>query len=544
MHTEEPLVEPEPEPEPAVESAPEPAAEPAAEPEPGPEPTAEPVAAPESTPQPAPLMGDTVILPVTEIPQPLTPTAQPTAPAAPFEQQLLPTVSAGAHVVVIVSRGPSAAPPAMPVGMPDVLGEQQGDALLDLQDVGLSVEVLHDHHARMPRGYVIGQFPSPGGGVRYGADAVILVSSGRVKLPAPAVVLPRVVGLSHTMAADRLISAGLVPRIVYDYDPIAAPGLVLAQIPSPESLAVRLRRRGGSLWIFAVLALVAVAIAAGAVWYFNRPMSIPNVIGLTQAQAQQSVTLAGFGVGSVATTQTSDPAEIGNVIEQWPAPGATAAHGSTVNLVVSGGLLLVPVPNVTNQTRSSAESALTSMGLVPSISQTYSSTAASGTVILQAPAPGQQVPRGTKVGITVSMGQQTVQVPSVIGVPLGTAETTLKGAGLEVASATAFDASVATDQVIAQWPSAGTNSVPGVTVGLLVSRGLATTSTPTVTVPNVVGLLTSKAKSKLSAVPLGMFTIERAGTGRPTGEIVAQMPSANTTLLKESTVVVFASNGK
>ncbi len=498
-----------------------------------------PEAAPEAAPpvppaEPVPPALDSIVLPEPGLAE---------KSAAAWKMQT-PTVSAGSHVVMIVSRGPSPLPPSVSVGMPGVSGEKQGDALLQLQEIGLSVEVLHDHHPRMPRGYVVGQYPLPGGSVQHGADAVLVVSSGRAQLPAAAVPLLEIVGLSHTMAADALIAGGLVPRTVYDHDPVVSPGLVLAQIPSEESLGVRLRRRSGSVWIFAVIALVVVAVAAGAVWFLNRPMSIPNVTGLTQAQAQQSVMLAGFSVGSVSASQTLDAAAVGTVVGQWPAPGGTAAHGSSINLVVSGGQLLVPVPNVTAQQSTAAESALQGAGFVPAISRTFSSTVASGVVISQAPASGQRIPPGTKVGITVSMGQQSVPVPGVTGQPTNTAVTTIRGAGLAAASSSVYDTTTPAGQVINQWPAAGTTVAPGVVVGLLISRGVAPTGTPTAAVPTVVGQSTVKATSALSAVKLKTLLVQRYGTGRPKGEVVAQLPSANTILSRKSKVMLFVSNGR
>ena len=129
-------------------------------------------------------------------PRPSSPRRQPVTSAGPEPS----TVPAGSRIILIVSRGPSPAPPAVPVGMLDIVGEQQGAALLKLQGLGLSAQVLHDHNDRLPRGYVIGQHPMPGAGVLAGGEVVVLVSSGKAQIPTPDVMLPRVVGLHQTLA--------------------------------------------------------------------------------------------------------------------------------------------------------------------------------------------------------------------------------------------------------------------------------------------------------------------------------------------------------
>lgn len=472
-------------------------------------------------------------------PQPAVPAPEAASPAGPEPA----TVPAGSRVVVIVSRGPSPAPPSVPVGMPDVTGERQGVALLRLQDIGLAVQVLHDHNDRLPRGYVIGQHPMPGGGVHPGSDVVLLVSSGRAQLPAPDVMLPRVVGLHQTLAVETLASAGLVPRVVWDHDPVAVPGVVLSQIPSEESLSVPLRRRT-KMWLIAVAALVAVALAAGAIWYLNRPTSIPNLVGLSQAQAEQSVRLAGFRLGSVATSLTVSEKDIGSVVGQAPSPGGTAAHGSAISLVVAGGQLLAAVPNVVGMPQANGIKGLQDAGFLFELSTTYSSTVPSGSIVSQAPAAGQRVPPGTTIGLTISIGVHTVTVPSVVGQLRTTAETALTGSGLGVATASNYDSTTPAGQVIGQQPTVGTGVVPGAIVGLTVSLGVPPLGMATSVVPTVVGKSLGKAKTALTAAHLKYLVVTRTGTGRSKGEVVAQLPDTGTILPSKSVVLIFVSDGK
>ena len=65
-------------------------------------------------------------------------------------------------------------------------------------------------------------------------------------------------------------------------------------------------------------------------------VSTPNVVGMTQAAAQQALSNAGLSVGTV-TTQTSGTVPAGSVISQAPVGGSSVGPGTSVNLVVSSG---------------------------------------------------------------------------------------------------------------------------------------------------------------------------------------------------------------
>jgi beta-lactam-binding protein with PASTA domain len=474
-----------------------------------------------------------------------TPASEQTAPAPePASGPEPSTVPAGSRVILIVSRGPSPAPPAVPVGMLDIVGEQQGAALLKLQALGLSAQVLHDHNDRLPRGYVVGQHPMAGAGVLPASEAVIVVSSGKAQIPTPDVMLPRVVGLHQTLASETLVAASLVPRVLYDYDPVAPVGLVLSQIPSDESLSVPLRKRGSKLWLVAVAVLVVIALAAGVIWYLNRPTSIPNLVGLSQVQAEQSVELAGFQLGSVATSQTANEKEIGNVVAQAPSPGGVAAHGSSINLVVAGGQLLAPVPNVVGMQQAEGIKSLQDNGLLFEVTRSYSSTVPSGSVISQAPLAGQKVPPRTTIGLSVSIGVQTITVPSVVGQLKTTAEAALRSSGPGVATASNYDSTTPAGQVMGQQPTVGTGVVPGAVVGLTVSKGVPALGSAVATIPVVVGKSDSKARSALKSRQLKYLVVSRTGTGQGKNKVVAQLPDAGAFVPRKSVVILFVSDGK
>src|SRR6185503_2909552 len=132
--------------------------------------------------------------------------------------------------------------------------------------------------------------------------------------------------------------------------------------------------------------------------------TVPPVVGLTQAQATNGLTGAGF---LVVTAFANDPAVLaGRVISQNPAGNSQATSGSTVGIVVSLGPVLVQVPNVVGSTLAGATSQLQGLGFVVT-STTVANAAPAGTVLTQNPGAGVNAVLGSTVALTVSGGPGT-----------------------------------------------------------------------------------------------------------------------------------------
>lgn len=498
-----------------------------------------------------PLM-ETTVLPVAaesaDVPPSETAEAANAATAATAAASLAPSVpmvSAGSRVVLVVSTGPAPTPPSVFVEMPDLAGERQGDALSTLQDTGLSVQVFNDYSASVERGRVMAQRPTLGANVPAGSEVVLLVSSGAAASEAHAVPLPRLAGLSEGEAVTKLQAGGLSPQVVRAPDPLVPEGIVIAQLPDEISLASLPAKRRSTWWIWLVIGLVLLAALGGAFYYYlMQPITVPNVVGLTQSQAEEAITSAGFKVGSVVPTQTLSAAEIGNVVTQTPVPKSQAKKRSEIIITVSGGQALVSVPSVVGKPQADAEKALTDAGFQVSIQQGFSATVAKGSVISQSPAEGQQVPVTTTIGIVVSQGAQNVIVPGVIGQSQSAALTALKDAGLGAQAVTSASNSAATGQVFAQLPTAGSSIPPATVVGILVSSGPLYSTTVSATVPAVTGKTAKDATASLKSAGLAAVQILWGGTGKPKNTVVDQLPQSGTVVAKNSSVILIVSNGK
>jgi len=143
----------------------------------------------------------------------------------------------------------------------------------------------------------------------------------------------------------------------------------------------------------------------------NPSVQVPDVVGLHQTDAESAITGANLTVGT-ASTANSDTVPVDHVISQDPAAGTTVAEGSTIDMVVSLGPVMVTVPDVVGQLQTDAEAALTAAGLtVGSVSTANSDTVPVDHVISQDPTGGASVPEGSSVDLNVSLGP--AQPPTV-----------------------------------------------------------------------------------------------------------------------------------
>jgi eukaryotic-like serine/threonine-protein kinase len=250
------------------------------------------------------------------------------------------------------------------------------------------------------------------------------------------------------------------------------------------------RRRRGALWPWlAGLGALLLVVLAGFLLYEpitdqfqgSNTVAVPYVVALQQSQAESDIRDKGL-VPRVRQVSSSDVAE-GVVVSQDPPPGTDLEEGGIVSIEVSSGKPKVTIPTVVGQTSDSAVRELTKAGLEVQVVE-VNSEEDEGRVTAQSPAGGLVVVEGTRVRINVSKGPRPVDVPNVVGLPYGQAETELRRQGFSV---TRVDgpSDVTEGTVFDQDPSAGTETSRGATVTVRVSQGPATVSVPDVTLQDV-----------------------------------------------------------
>jgi serine/threonine-protein kinase len=124
---------------------------------------------------------------------------------------------------------------------------------------------------------------------------------------------------------------------------------------------------------------------------------------MTEADATTALTTAGLTLGQI-TTANSATIKAGSVISTDPTAGNQVAKGTTINLVVSNGKVVVP--NVVNLDISDAQNQLTASTLMLGVTITTQGGTCAGTqgtvVLSQSVAAGTVVAPGTNVTLTVA----------------------------------------------------------------------------------------------------------------------------------------------
>ncbi len=129
--------------------------------------------------------------------------------------------------------------------------------------------------------------------------------------------VPGVIGKQLNLAVQALTSSSLVYRV--SYAPSIQPiGTVIIQRPPAGTMV-----QGAS-----VVTLTVVGTATS--------VTVPNVVGQLQAQAQSTLASAGFNTNVVGPVASMDVAQ-GVVISQSPAAGSAAQPRSSIAVTVSAG---------------------------------------------------------------------------------------------------------------------------------------------------------------------------------------------------------------
>jgi beta-lactam-binding protein with PASTA domain len=450
-------------------------------------------------------------------------------------------VPAGSRVIAVVSSGPGNVSRAPFVSVPLLVGQQQGDALAQLQRVGLTVQVFNDYSPDYKQGTVVAQYPAPAASVPAGSGSILMVSSGVAPGTVRVEPLPDVTGSTEAEAVSTLQAAHMSPQVVREPSVTVPPGIVMDQLPSRASLSVEPPAKPlWWLWITIGAVLLAVGLAA---FFFLRPADVlvPDVTGSTQTEAAEKLAAVGLKLGSVEETKSKD-AEEGTIVEQDPAAGAEAPEGSAVNVVVVAAEPLVAVPDVRSKNQADATRELTAVGLKVATKREPNPTVAKGLVVDQSPSGGQKVPPGTTVELVISDGPATsdVSVPDAVGMTQSDAEDAIKEADLRVMTTEVPSQEDATGTVIEQYPPAGEDVAPGTSVGLLVSSGPSTAEL--VTVADVTKLTLAQAQQVISDAGLEPLPVV-AASDSPANEVVMQLPAAGEKTLPGAGVLLFYSAG-
>jgi serine/threonine-protein kinase len=179
------------------------------------------------------------------------------------------------------------------------------------------------------------------------------------------------------------------------------------------------------------------------------------------------------------------------------APPSGNAQPSAEATLEPSAVPLIAMPDLFNNTRQEACSAVQAAGLVPLEEPArHSDTISSGLVLDQFPPPNTAITQTSTVTYVVSLGPEPVDMPDVAGLRANNAQETLERAGFQVQVQEEASRDMPEGFVTRSDPRPPARPLRGDTITLFVSIG------DKVRMPDVTGLSEDQAKQQISAAGL------------------------------------------
>jgi beta-lactam-binding protein with PASTA domain len=229
-------------------------------------------------------------------------------------------------------------------------------------------------------------------------------------------------------------------------------------------------RRNRTLLVLLVLLVLAILVAG--VFLLPRLLdkgppqeTVPALAGMTQTEAERSLTDAGLRLGHVSQ-DTSPDVPKGQVMAQDPDAGEKVDEDTRVDITISQGKPKQEVPDLLGSNKNSAADQLKALGLDSRLKE-KDSDEPQDDVIEMDPAPGTKVADGATVTLFFSDGPESV--PDVVGKTEDQARRLIQDAGFEVSVVRDSTTEAKKGTVLDQSPKAGSKEDQGRTVTIVVS---------------------------------------------------------------------------
>jgi serine/threonine-protein kinase len=256
--------------------------------------------------------------------------------------------------------------------VPGVIGRSRSAATSQLRAAGLHLRVLPaEHSATVATGLVASESPGPGGRIHHGGTVSVRLSLGPVHHA-----VPELAGETVSTSTVDLRQLGFVVATASKgrYSDTIGKGDVVATAPAAGASIAEGRT-------------VHLILSRG-----PAPVPVPDVAGMNVDDATQALMKAGLTIGNT-TQRYSAQVPNGDVVATSPPAGVKVRHGSTVDLVLSKGPQLFPVPDVNGENINQAVHDINAAGFVAKPRQAF--PGGPGQVFRESPS-GQQ-PKGTTI---------------------------------------------------------------------------------------------------------------------------------------------------
>lgn len=307
-------------------------------------------------------------------------------------------------------------------------------------------------------------------------------------------------------------------------------------------------------WLVAFIVIALLVIGAGYAWSVlndrdsrrqsdnlaqSETVSVPNIIGLERNEAIAKLEEVGLRPEIVDAPDPEIPEH--HVVRTNPSVGSQLQRNTTVTVTVSTGKEDTQVPRLVNMTPQEASAALAEVGLElePEVDEEFSDSIEQGRITRHEPAAGANLPKGSRVRVTISRGPEIVdvRVPSLTGMKWSQARETLESLGF-VPKPQFVDSLEPADRVLGV-DGAGQMRPEGSDVRVEVSNGLLTTM-PDITRKNRSQALNALRDAGWEASESKLFTGEPVDTAVVTdqGLIAVTSPSPGETIRKDQEINV------
>ncbi|MDC7112799.1 Stk1 family PASTA domain-containing Ser/Thr kinase [Corynebacterium pseudodiphtheriticum] len=307
-------------------------------------------------------------------------------------------------------------------------------------------------------------------------------------------------------------------------------------------------------WLVAFIMVALLVIGAGYAWSVlndrdsrrqsdnlaqSETVSVPNIIGLERNEAIAKLEEVGLRPEIVDAPDPEIPEH--HVVRTNPSVGSQLQRNTTVTVTVSTGKEDTQVPRLVNMTPQEASAALAEVGLElePEVDEEFSDSIEQGRITRHEPAAGANLPKGSRVRVTISRGPEIVdvRVPSLTGMKWSQARETLESLGF-VPKPQFVDSLEPADRVLGV-DGAGQMRPEGSDVRVEVSNGLLTTM-PDITRKNRSQALNALRDAGWEASESKLLTGEPVDTAVVTdqGLIAVTSPSPGETIRKDQEINV------
>ena len=201
------------------------------------------------------------------------------------------------------------------VSMPNVVGLDASAARTALVKQGLIPELTYEESDKYTVGVVMRCSVEEGTEIPVGSTVVLTVCGNSGSK------IPSVVGLPKDEAVELLTEAGFNVNITESSSEEVESGLVISQDPEGDMQA-----EGGTY--------VTIEVSTGP--DMSGKVEMPNLLGMTEQEARNTLSAFGLKTGNVRTIIDSDPDNRGLVISQDVEAGEMIDEGTAVNFDIAG----------------------------------------------------------------------------------------------------------------------------------------------------------------------------------------------------------------